>query len=43
MAGNVMTKKRSLLICDNLQDLDYLHEVWPQVQEWEAVMKMRLE
>jgi len=42
MAGNVMTKKRSLLTCDNLQELDYLHEVLPQVREWEAVMKMRL-
>ena len=41
--GNVMTKKRSRLTCDNMEELVYLHEVWPQVREWEAVMKMRLE
>jgi len=42
MAGNV-TKKRSHLTCDNMQELFYLHEVWPQVREWEAirVKKMR--
>jgi hypothetical protein len=32
-AGNVMTKKRSCLMCDNMEELDYLHEVWPQVRE----------
>jgi len=42
-AGNVMTKKRSRLMCDNMEELVYLHEVWPQVREWEAVKKMRLE
>ena len=42
-AGNVMTKKRSRLTCDNMEELVYLHEVWPQVQDWEAVKKMRLE
>jgi len=42
-AGNVMTKKRSRLTCDNMEELVYLHEVWPQVREWEAVKKMRLE
>ena len=42
-AGNVMTKKRSRLTCDNMEELVYLHEVWTQVREWEAVKKMRLE
>ena len=42
-AGNVMTKKCSRLTCDNMEELVYLHEVWPQVREWEAVKKMRLE
>jgi len=42
-AGNVMTKKRSRLTCDNMEELVYLHEVWAQVREWEAVKKMRLE
>ena len=42
-AGNVMTKKRSRLTCDNMEELVHLHEVWPQVREWEAVKKMRLE
>jgi len=41
-AGNVMTKKRSSLTCDNMEELVYLHEVLPQVREWEAVKKMRL-
>ena len=42
-AGNVMTKKHSSLACDNMKELVYLHEVWPQVRDWEAVKKMRLE
>ena len=42
-AGNVMTKKHSSLTCDNMKELVYLHEVWPQVRDWEAVKKMRLE
>jgi len=42
-AGNVMTKTRSRLTCDNMEELVYLHEVWPQVREWEAVKKMRSE
>jgi len=29
--GNVMTKKRSRLTCDNMEELVYLHEVCPQV------------
>ena len=42
-AGNVMTKKRSRLTCHNTEELVYLHEVWPQVREWETVKKMRSE
>jgi len=41
MAGNVMTKKRSRLTCDNMEESVYPHEVCPQVREWEAVKKMR--
>jgi len=41
--GNVMTKKRSRLTCDNMEELVYLHEVRRQVREWEAVKKMRSE
>jgi len=26
-----------------MEELVYLHEVWPQVREWEAVKNMRLE
>ena len=40
--GNVMTKKRSRLTCDNTEELVYLHEVLPQVWEWESIQKMRL-
>jgi len=43
MTGNVMTKKCSRLTCDNMEELVYLHEVCPQVREWEAVKKMRSE
>jgi len=42
-AGNVMTKKHSSLTCNNMKELVYLHEVWPQVRDWEAVKKIRLE
>jgi len=42
-AGNVMTKKHSRLTCDNMEEIVCLHEVWPQLREWEAVKKMRLE
>jgi len=38
-----MTKKRLGLTCANMEELVYLHEVWPQVRDWEAVKKMRLE
>jgi len=41
--GNVMTKKRLRLTCDNMEELVYLHEGCPQVREWEAVKKMRSE
>jgi len=43
-SGNVMTEKRSRLTCDNMEEpkLVYLHEVWQQVREWDAVKKMRL-
>jgi len=40
-AGNMMIKKRSRLLCDNMEESVY-HEVWPQVREWEAVKKMHL-
>jgi len=43
MAGNVMTQKRSRLTCDNMEELVHLHQVCPQVREWEAVKKMRSE
>jgi len=43
MADNVMTKKRSRLTCNNMKELVCLHEVWPQVRDWEAVKKMRCE
>ena len=39
-AGNVMTKKRSRLTCNNMEELVYLHDVLPQVREWEAIKKM---
>jgi len=40
--GNVMTKKRSRLTCDDVEELVYLHKVLPQVREWEVVKKMHL-
>ena len=42
-AGNAMTKKCSRPTCDNMEELVYLHEVCPQVREWEAVKKMSSE
>jgi len=36
-AGNIMTKKRSRLSCDHLEELMYLYEVWPKVREWTAI------
>jgi len=41
-AGNIMTKKRARLSCDHLEELMYLHEVWPKVREWTAIKKARL-
>jgi len=38
-----MTKTRLRLTCDIMEELVYLHEVCPQVREWEAVKKMRSE
>jgi len=38
-AGIIMTKKRSRLSCDHLEELIYLHEVWPKVREWTAIKK----
>jgi len=43
MTGSVMTKKHLRLTCDNMEELIYLHEVCPQVREWEAVKKMSSE
>jgi len=40
--GNIMTKKRDRLSCDHLEELMYLHEVWPKVREWTAIKKARL-
>jgi len=41
-AGNIMTKKRTRLSCNHLEELMYLHEVWPKVREWTAIKKARL-
>ena len=41
-AGNIMTKKRARLSCDHLEELMYLHEVWPKVREWTAIKNARL-
>ena len=41
-ASNIMTKKRVRLSCDHLEELMYLHEVWPKVREWTAIKKTRL-
>jgi len=38
-AGNIMTKQRARLYCDHLEELMYLHEVWPKVREWTAIKK----
>jgi len=38
-AGDIMTKKleRARLTCDHLEELMYLHEVWPKVREGTAI------
>jgi len=41
--GYIMTKKRANLNCDHLEELMYLHEVWPKVREWKTIKKVRLE
>jgi len=41
-AGNIMSKKRARLSCDHLEELMYLHEVWPKVREWTAIKKAHL-
>jgi len=41
-ADNFMTKKRARLSCDHLEELMYLHVVWPKVMEWTAIKKARL-
>ena len=33
-AGDIMTEKRARLSCDHLEELMYLHEIWPKVREW---------
>jgi len=30
------------LTCDHVEELFYLHEVWPKVREWQAIKKARL-
>jgi len=42
LAGNIMTKKRARLSCDHLEELMYLHEVWPKVRKWTVIKKARL-
>ena len=41
-AGIFMTKKQARLTCDHLEELMFLHEVWPKVREWTAIKKARL-
>ena len=40
---NIMTKKRTRLTCDNLEELVFLHETWPVVREWEANKRVRMD
>ena len=42
-SGNTMTKKRTRLTCDNLEELVFLHETWPVVREWEANKRVRID
>ena len=42
-AGNAITKTRSRLTCDNMEEFVYLHDVCSHVLEWESVKKMRSE
>ena len=41
--GNTMTKKRTRLTCDNLEELVFLHETWPVVREWKANKRVRID
>ena len=41
-SGNTMTKKRTRLTCDNLEELVFLHETWPVVRQWEANKRVRM-
>ena len=40
-AGHIMNKKHANLSADHMEELVYLHEVWPKVREWEAVNRAR--
>ena len=40
-AGHIMNKKHANLSVDHMEELVYLHEVWPKVREWEAVKRAR--
>jgi len=39
-SGNTMTKKRSSVSCNHLEECVYLHEVWPQIRKWPADKKV---
>ena len=41
-ASNIMTKKQARLSCDHIEELMYIHKVWPKVREWTAIKKARL-
>ena len=37
-----MTKKRTRLTCDHLEELVFLHETLPVVRQWEANKRVRM-
>jgi len=37
-----MTIERARLTCDHLEELMYLHEVWPKLREWKTIQKAPL-
>ena len=37
-----MTKKRTRLTCDHLEQLVFLHKTWFVVSEWEANKRVRV-
>jgi len=37
--GNKITKKRPRLTCDKMEELVYVHEMWPQFREWKSVKR----